>query len=109
MKTELTCYGSVYISDTPIVRDIDLGDGKTTKVINLRGKTTEKIPNGSNMVSFFDFELWDSAAEYIATHAVVGDTLIIMSCTPRESRWEKDGIKRSKVVFRVNSFYLVKA
>lgn len=53
---------------------------------------------------FFDFVVWDKAAELIAEYCKKGDELQVVA-TPRLDRWEdQEGNKRSRVMFRVNEF-----
>ena len=54
---------------------------------------------------FFDFEIWDKAAELIHQYRRKGD-LIEITCLPRQQKWndKETGEPRSKVVFRVNEF-----
>lgn len=57
---------------------------------------------------FFDFVVWDKAAELIAEHCQKGDELQVVA-TPRLDRWEdSEGNKRSRVVFRVNEFQFLR-
>jgi len=53
---------------------------------------------------FFDFVIWDKAAQLIARECKKGDEIQIKA-TPRLDRWEDaDGNKRSRVIFRVDEF-----
>lgn len=53
--------------------------------------------------NFLDFECWDSGAEFIYNNCRKGDQIYVES-SPKQENWEKDGQKRSKIVFRINSF-----
>lgn len=58
-------------------------------------------------VSFLEMEAWDTGAETIAKYLVKGDPIIV-HCSIKQEEWEdKDGKKRSKLKFRVNSFDFV--
>ena len=59
----------------------------------------KKIPH------FFEFEVWDKAAEVIAQWRKKGD-LIEVYATARQQKWndKESGEPRSKVVFRVDDF-----
>ena len=53
---------------------------------------------------FFDFVIWDKAAEVIAEYCGKGD-LIEVRATPRQDKWQdSEGRNRSRVVFRVDEF-----
>ena len=54
---------------------------------------------------FFDFEIWDKAAELIAQYRKKGD-LLEFYASPRQQKWndKNTGEPRSKVVFRVDDF-----
>jgi single-strand DNA-binding protein len=53
---------------------------------------------------FFDFVIWDKAAEVINEYCNKGD-LIEVRATPRQDKWQdKDGNNRSRIVFRVDEF-----
>jgi len=53
---------------------------------------------------FFDFIIWDKAAELIAEYCKKGDELQVKA-TPRLDKWEdQEGNKRSRVMFRVDDF-----
>ena len=56
---------------------------------------------------FFDFVIWDKAAEVIATYCKKGDLLEVRA-TPRQDRWEDgEGNNRSRIIFRVDEFSLL--
>lgn len=56
---------------------------------------------------FFDFEIWDKAAELIVQYKKKGD-LLLVEATPRQDRWEDDqGNKKQKVIFRVDNFEFI--
>jgi single-strand DNA-binding protein len=53
---------------------------------------------------FFDFVIWDKAAEVINEYCGKGD-LIEIRATPRQDKWQDgEGRNRSRVVFRVDEF-----
>lgn len=54
--------------------------------------------------NFFDFVIWDKAAEVVCQYKKKGD-LLYVDATPRQDKWtDKDGASKSRVVFRVNEF-----
>lgn len=53
---------------------------------------------------FFDFVIWDKAAEVIAEYCAKGD-MIEVRATPRQDKWQDgEGRNRSRVVMRVDEF-----
>lgn len=53
--------------------------------------------------NFLDFECWDSGAEFIYNNCRKGDQIYV-EASPKQESWEKDGQKRNKTVFRINTF-----
>ena len=99
---ELYSHGEVHVVQDPVIKEVG-----NTKVASIVGMTVESIGTGDtkkDIFSYFDFEVWDKAAEYIEKNLKKGDKFIVHSATPRQNRWEKDGEKHSKIVFRVRSF-----
>lgn len=106
--SELDTHGIVIISS-----ELELKEVGTTHVVNFSGRYVEKTKNPETGVydskaHFFQFEIWDTAAEYLVKNSVKGDMLVLLSATPREHTWEKEGKKFSRIVFRVNRFKIVK-
>jgi single-strand DNA-binding protein len=56
--------------------------------------------------SYYDFEMWGRYAEAMGPYLKKG-THVVVDSRPKQQRWEKDGSKRSKVVFMVDSIRLV--
>lgn len=54
--------------------------------------------------SFLSFEAWDKGGELINKYFKKGDQIFVKSATPRQDLWEKDGVKREKIYFRLNDF-----
>jgi single-stranded DNA-binding protein len=54
--------------------------------------------------SFLRFEAWDKGGELISKYFKKGDPIHVVSATPRQDTWEKDGVKRETVYFRLNKF-----
>ena len=105
--TKAFTHGEFVVAQDPTVKIVG-----STKVCVLSGMNVEIIGTGEqkkDIFSYFDFELWDSAADYIMERAKKGDTFIVTESTPRQNRWEKDGVKHSKVIFRVKSFRLIQS
>lgn len=54
-------------------------------------------------VNYLDFEVWDSAAEFVVKNCIKGDSIYV-EATPKQESWEVNGETRSKIVFRIDSF-----
>jgi single-stranded DNA-binding protein len=65
------------------------------------------VESKKDIFSYFDLEVWDKAADYVERNLRKGDTFIVNSGTPRQNRWEKDGVKHSKIIIRVKSFRVI--
>lgn len=105
--TNLDLFGVAIIST-----DLELKPVANTCVINFSARTLERVKSAdgttpSTVAHFFHFEIWDTAAKYLSENAKKGDRIIILSATPREHRWEKNGVNHSKVVFRINKFQII--
>lgn len=91
-----------------MVRDPELrstNSGK--KVVNFAVAVNHRRKGGDGEVSFLDCEAWDTGAETIAKYFCKGDPIIV-HCSLRTETWEgKEGERRSKLKFRVNSFEFV--
>lgn len=110
--TGLDLFGTVILSGELVAKPV--GD---TVVVNFTGRTVERTGEKKDETTgqyqtkahFFYFEIWDSAAQYLATHAKAKDRLLIYSATPRQHTWKNPttGENVSKVVFRVNRFEII--
>ncbi len=101
----LYTHGEVHVAQDPIVKVVG-----NTKVATINGMTVETHGTGEakkDVFSYFKFEVWDKAAEYVEANLKKGDKFIIHEATPRQNRWEKDGEKFSEVIFRVRSFRIL--
>lgn len=56
--------------------------------------------------AFLQCEAWNKTAELVCQHLKKGDPLIVHASV-RQENWEKDGQKRSKLVFVVNGIDFV--
>lgn len=83
--------------------------GNTVKV-ELVLVTEEKYRNGKGELvidpHFLTFEVWDSAAKYICENAHKGDKIYVEALN-RSEQWEKDGVKRSRTLFRITNFAII--
>ncbi len=80
-----------------LTRDPELRTTKSdNKVVNfgvaVKGRTKEDV-------IFVDCEAWSTGAEFIEKYFKKGDGIVIDGSLRQES-WEKDGVKRTKLVVR---------
>jgi single-strand DNA-binding protein len=68
-------------------------------------KTGEK----TRIAHFFDFQIWDRAAELVCDYCEQGDLIHIVEATPRQDKWKDKttGDNRQKIIFRVDNFELL--
>lgn len=62
-----------------------------------------------NQTQFLDFEVWDTAAERIEKECVKGNKIMVIGSARKNSWEDAEGKKRSRVVFRVDRFELLKS
>lgn len=99
-------HGIGYFATQPTLKQIPNG----TNVSEFRLAFHERIRGKDATVKedthFFDFVVWDKAAEVICKYFSKGDPIYVADATPRQDSWtDKDtGQKRSKVYFRMNEF-----
>jgi len=94
------------------VSDPELKQYENTHVCNFTLAVNEyrkdREGNRKEYTNFFDFVIWDKAAELIKKYKVKGDQIFIKDATARQDKWvDNNGQNRSKVVFRVNDFEFV--
>lgn len=104
-------YGLGRLVADPDLQEVKSGDERSTYVARFtlavneyRKVNDEKI----TYTSFFDCEVWDTGAKALSDIAQKGD-LIAITGRPRQNKWEtQDGDKRSRVIFRVEEFDVVR-
>jgi single-strand DNA-binding protein len=92
-----------------LVRDPELKEVNDTVVCEFSLATDEyRKVNGERkqFTSFLDCVIWDKAAEVLVKYRKKGDPLYVET-TVRQHKWEKDGQKKSRIVFRVDNFTLL--
>lgn len=91
----------------PELRAISTANGKSTSVVNftvaVSREYTKADGTSDKITTFVNCEAWDSGAENIASSFAKGD-LVMLEGSLRNDTWEKDGVKRSTMKIRVNSF-----
>lgn len=98
MKT----YGILKFVHDPELIDV----GNTVKTNFKLFYNHKRYDNFNNLIKephTFDFECWDSAAEFICNNCRKGDEIYIEAIAKQET-WTKDGQVRSKTVFRIEKF-----
>lgn len=93
-----------------LVRDIELTHtqsgtalGKLSIAVNRRVK---KDGNWIDEAGFYDAVQWGKRAEALAPYLLKGQQVAIDGSL-KQDRWEKDGVKRSKVVIELDNIQLV--
>lgn len=95
-----------------LVADPELKEVGETVVVSFTLAVNEfRKVNGQSVKEphFFDFKAWDTGGRTIHERAKKGDRLVF-EARPRQERWEDKttGQKRSKIVFRLEEFSIVK-
>lgn len=94
------------LTANPEVRYIE-NKGRKIAVANFTVAVNEsfKRANGEwdKETTFVNCEAWDSGAETIGTHFAKGN-LILLKGSLREDKWEKEGVKHSRMKIRVRTF-----
>lgn len=105
-RTSFVSTGIGVLTRDPVIKNV--GKTKVTEISMVFNEVYGKNDYGQPKVnsSFFSFELWDSAAEYVANYAKTGDRLYF-EATPRQDKWVKDGQNREKTIFRINKFVII--
>lgn len=93
----------------PELREVPRSDGGSTHVVNFRLAVPRsfKTSNGlGKQTNLLDFEVWDTAAEFVADNFRRGDTIIITHASARNEMYEDDdtGKKFNRIRFRVEHF-----
>lgn len=100
-------FGEGRLVADPVSKDV----GETVVVSFTLAFNEYRKVNGQTVKEphFFDFKAWDTGGKTIAERCQKGDRLVV-EATPRQEKWDDKatGQKRSKVVFRVNEFVIIK-
>jgi|GEM_PF-1762535 len=94
---------NIFIGIGNLTRDpetVTTGSGKTVC------KFTLAVKNYGDKSSFLDCEAWGKPGEIAQQYVKKGDPLGITAEVKQET-WEKDGVKRSKIVFNVSKVELL--
>lgn len=90
-----------------LTRDPELEDANGTSLLRFTIAVSRKYKTQGGEkkedTSFLDFVAWDKGAEAISKFFKKGDNIIVHASAKQEV-WEKDGQKRSKIVFRCENF-----
>lgn len=90
--------------EDPELRTVDSED-RSTSVLNFKICTYQKV-KGRVEKTYLDCVAWDSGAKIIAENFRKGDQILV-DAFARNDRWtDKEGKSCSRVVFRVEKFYL---
>ena len=104
--TEAYLTGCFVVAHDPVIKSVG-----TTTTAHISGMLVETFTTNDikkEIFSYLDFEVWDKAADYIAANCRKGDTLVVLNSVPRQNKWEtEDGVKHSKIIFRIKSFRVI--
>ena len=105
-RTSFGGFGIGVLTKDPVIKDV--GKTKVAEVSLVFNEVYGKDEQGQPKVntSYFNFEAWDTAAQYLYDYARKGDRLHF-EVTPRQEKWVKDEQNREKVVFRINKFIVL--
>ncbi len=85
------------------------------KKINLEGTSKvyfkivwNETRKGISTPHFLDFEAWDSGADYLFENLKKGDEIYV-EAIPKQENWEKNGVKKERIYFRINQFRIIKS
>ena len=82
-----------------------LANGTAVVTVRLAVSDSYKTNSGdyNTIATYVNCEAWDSAAELISSTLKKGDAVFVRGSL-RMDEWEKDGVKRTSLKVRVNSF-----
>lgn len=82
-------------------------DIRTTKSGKTVGKITLAVNTSKDSVSFFNFEAWEKKADLLQQYTQKGDRIFI-EARPEQRTWkDRDGNKRSAIVFVVDEMTFI--
>jgi single-strand DNA-binding protein len=58
-----------------------------------------------DVYSFLNMQLWGKYGQSMTQHLIRGKKVMV-NCTAKQDRWEKDGKKNSRILFNVDSLVL---
>lgn len=92
-----------------LVRDPEVRSVNGTKVATFRLAVNNFYRDKKNgelkeITTFLDMECWNSKAEVIGSLLKRG-SLVTVQCSARTQSWEREGVKRSRILFRVDNFW----
>jgi single-strand DNA-binding protein len=90
-----------------LTRDPELRYIPSGKAVVEFGIAVNRKVKDEEQVSFFDMVAWERTAEVISEYLKKGDKVALSNCEARQETWEKDGQKRSKVVFNVGKMEML--
>lgn len=92
-----------------LVKDVvvrPVGEGQVaafTVAVNRRFKS-KKTGEFEERVAYCDCEVWGERANTVQKYFSKGKGIVITDSIIEQDTWEKDGVKRSKLKFRVNDW-----
>lgn len=92
-----------------LVKDSNLKDANGFSVLEFTIAVNESVKQGDSWneyANFFDCVMYGKRAQSLAQYLTKGAKVAIDG-HPHQDRWEKDGQKHSRIVFRVDNIELV--
>lgn len=89
-----------------LVKDVvikEIGNNKLSNFTIAVNKSIKKGDNWETETSFFDVAAWNK--DHVSNYLVKG-AKVIVSGELKQDRWEKDGVKNSRVSIVANNIYL---
>lgn len=93
-----------------LTRDPDVRSAGSGKVANFTVAVNRSFKSGDSWkeeTAFVDFEAWDALADVVVENAKKGTGVIVSGLARTQSWSDKDGNKRSKLVFRMHDMGLL--
>lgn len=100
----MKCSDIGFFVNDPVLRNID-GTHMSEFTLGII-EHVRKNKQTTTRVSYFQFTVWDKAADLIVQYCKKGDRLFFEALA-RQERWEKDGQKHSRIVFRITDFKFI--
>lgn len=91
----------------PVVKSVGKSQVVEFRLAMNEYRKSKETGESVKTTNFFDFEVWDSAADIIAKNCQKG-TRILVEAKPRHEQWrDKEENYRSRVFFRVEEFTIL--
>lgn len=92
-----------------LVRDPEMKDVGSSKLMNFTLAVNENMKKGDSYESYpnyVDCQLWGKRAEVLSVYMKKGSQVVVNGAI-HQDRWEKDGVKNSRIIIKVSDINLV--